>query len=349
MVVLSRSQMAEWRSVIATDGSGCSRHLFRQVKRFLETDCLFSAQEEFASILTIDCDWDNLWGIIIPGVRRFSQINKPLTALSLRIFKEAGVPAKEREWCIDAFLNSLAEDYFGVCVSHGIPEADDQEWLNLTNFVVEIFQKKLPELGELEGAASYTLVEALEKHPWTDFPYEDTESSTESSMDSFMDCLTEYSSSSSEEFALEEPEAFSCDLIAPDQDSLIVSTPEAIDNLNLEEADLLNGTVPAAAIWIKRTGREIYERSGDMDTGVFFEYPEDWERHDLGDRPGWSIERFRFWRSRFELISNLELAAVTKGTKDLAKEAAEIMAKIEEDAGVVSPSTHVDHDEKQDI
>ncbi|CAG8975985.1 hypothetical protein HYALB_00011540 [Hymenoscyphus albidus] len=329
MAVLSRSKMAEWRSVIATDGSGCSRHLFRQVKKFLETDCLFSAQEEFASILTMDCDWDNLWGIIIPGLRRFPQINEPLTALSLQILKEAGPPAKERKWCIDAFLNSLTEDYFGVCVPHGIAEADDQDWLNLTSFIVEIFQKHLPGLEDLEGAASYTLVEALEKHPWTDFPYVDTESSTESSMDSFTDCSAEYSSSSSEEFALEETETFSCDLIASDQDASIVSTPEAIDNLELGEADLLNGIVPAAAIWIKRAGREIYEKSGDMDSGVFLEYPKDWERYDIGDRPGWSRERFRFWRSRFELISNLELAAVTKATKDLAKEAAEIMANIE--------------------
>lgn len=83
----------------------------------------------------------------------------------------------------------------------------------------------------------------------------------------------------------------------------------------------LNGTIPAVAQWIKIQGRALYEMAGPMDL----------EREELWDGPpGWSKERWKFWRQRFEWVASV--TALDRRTKNIAREAAEEMARISGDA-----------------
>jgi Protein of unknown function (DUF3632) len=90
----------------------------------------------------------------------------------------------------------------------------------------------------------------------------------------------------------------------------------------LRDIKTLNGTVPAAAVWIKINGKGLYEMEGKMNDEYDFDATT-W----TGSR-GWSKERFAYWRERFEWISKVTI--LEKKTKEDAREAAELMKKIEE-------------------
>lgn len=95
--------------------------------------------------------------------------------------------------------------------------------------------------------------------------------------------------------------------------TLLENTPEDINELR--------GTVPAAAVWINLNGKTIYESKGKMEG----EY--DWITSEWKGEKGWSKERWTFWKERFATISTEE--ALDKETREIAKNAAELMGKIE--------------------
>lgn len=121
----------------------------------------------------------------------------------------------------------------------------DQQWINLHIFAARLWVNR--GLHPLSRTTSYTLVEALEQHPWTDFPLLEKETSPmDSDTDSFED------SSSSDHSLLVDPNP---------------SMPLPGEVLDLGQAVLLNKTVPAAAMWIKRAGEQIYLMTGEMTAG----------------------------------------------------------------------------------
>jgi hypothetical protein len=88
----------------------------------------------------------------------------------------------------------------------------------------------------------------------------------------------------------------------------------------------LDACVPAAAVWIKINGKGIYDMEGKM--GDEYEPSRDPEPRSWNGPLGWSKARFHHWMERFEWISTV--AALEIQTREDAKEAAEIMRKIEE-------------------
>lgn len=85
----------------------------------------------------------------------------------------------------------------------------------------------------------------------------------------------------------------------------------------------LDATVPAAAAWIRINAKGVYEMEGEMN-GEYAYNPTNWK-----GKVGWSKERFRFWRDRFEAISGFK--GIEGRTRRDAREAAEIMRKIDEE------------------
>ncbi|KAI9931372.1 hypothetical protein ASPWEDRAFT_169785 [Aspergillus wentii DTO 134E9] len=81
----------------------------------------------------------------------------------------------------------------------------------------------------------------------------------------------------------------------------------------------LNGWVPAAEQWIKYCGNIIYKSQGDMES----EWPSMWK-----GKKGWSRERWSFWKQRFFWITTLR--PLTERTREIAKECADEMTRIEE-------------------
>lgn len=96
--------------------------------------------------------------------------------------------------------------------------------------------------------------------------------------------------------------------------------------LELVSIRILNAKVPAAAQWIKYTCERVYEMKGEL----FGEY--DWQEDSLNVKwkgeKGWSKERFRFWRERFEWMTTV--TALEHSTKKIARECADSMKQIEE-------------------
>jgi hypothetical protein len=80
----------------------------------------------------------------------------------------------------------------------------------------------------------------------------------------------------------------------------------------LRDIKTLNGTVPAAAVWIKVNGKGLYEMEGKMDGEYVFDTTT-W----TGSK-GWSKERFAYWREGFEWISQVTILG--KKTKEDARE-----------------------------
>jgi hypothetical protein len=84
---------------------------------------------------------------------------------------------------------------------------------------------------------------------------------------------------------------------------------------------ILDGYVPAATIWFKRLGKEIYKKEGP--TGEY-----DWIETKFGGGKVWSKERFQFWRERLEWIGTV--TALERKTRNEALETAKLMQEIEE-------------------
>ena len=97
--------------------------------------------------------------------------------------------------------------------------------------------------------------------------------------------------------------------------------------------------IPPAARWILITGRNIYgycksnlDYEGEAVIQRWMGGPEHGSQLLFTGRDGFSIERWMFWRKRFEHIRGLQGA--TDDVKDLAAQAAEMMAEIESDKKV---------------
>ncbi|KAK7962063.1 uncharacterized protein PG986_002888 [Apiospora aurea] len=80
-------------------------------------------------------------------------------------------------------------------------------------------------------------------------------------------------------------------------------------NLQITVLDVL---VPAAAQWIRFCPRELYEKEYDCNGTNF------------GTKMGWGLERWEYWRNRFEEVFTME--SLEEDTRRIAKEAAERMS-----------------------
>lgn len=98
---------------------------------------------------------------------------------------------------------------------------------------------------------------------------------------------------------------------------------DTLENVSIDSKEL-DGLVPAAAVWIKIVGKEIYQSEGTME-GEYDYITSDWK----GEK-GWSKARWVFWRERFTTMGKSE--ALSETTRDVANEAAELMKKIEKEA-----------------
>ena len=100
--------------------------------------------------------------------------------------------------------------------------------------------------------------------------------------------------------------------------------------LELQDIRSLNAYLPAAAVWIKINGKGIYDMNkieGKMEDE--WEPNRDPEPRTWRGPLGWSKERFHHWMERFDWIS--KVTALDTKTRDDAREAAEIMRKIEKE------------------
>ncbi|KAI1846246.1 hypothetical protein JX266_007771 [Neoarthrinium moseri] len=95
----------------------------------------------------------------------------------------------------------------------------------------------------------------------------------------------------------------------------------------LEQRDVrsLNYWVPGAAAWFKLNSKVIYGMEGPMS------HEHDWDETNWKGTKGWSKKRFAYWIERFEWIS--KVTALEKSTKQLAQECADVMKRVQGNAG----------------
>src|ERR1700761_8689 len=160
--------------------------------------------------------------------------------------------------------------------------AKRQGWVNLNAFSAKLSAKGIPQLDESSRAGA-VLRDTLEKTPWDNYHHADIDN--EEDLD--------------------------------DEDFPVWKAHQ----LELRDVRSLNGSVPAASMWIKFNGNGIYEMKGEMED----EY--DYDKTNWTGPKGWSKERFRYWQERFEWIS--KVTALDKETRKAAREAANLMKGIQ--------------------
>ncbi|KAI1438128.1 hypothetical protein GGR50DRAFT_530383 [Xylaria sp. CBS 124048] len=92
----------------------------------------------------------------------------------------------------------------------------------------------------------------------------------------------------------------------------------------LETNPIIDADVLAAEPWITYCADSIYDRcleGGEMS----WEYPH--TGTSFGVQKGWSVQRWQYWRKRFEEITTAP--RVTQAVKDVARQCAEKMAEVE--------------------
>lgn len=80
----------------------------------------------------------------------------------------------------------------------------------------------------------------------------------------------------------------------------------------------LDGWIPATEQWIKHCGYEIYSQKGHMGR----EWPSKWK-----GEPGWSKERWAFWKRRFRWAATL--SPLKKTTREIAEACSKEMDAID--------------------
>jgi Protein of unknown function (DUF3632) len=157
-----------------------------------------------------------------------------------------------------------------------------QGWVNLNAFSAKLSAEGIPQLDERPRAAG-VLRDTLEKTPWENFHHTDIDNEDD-----------------------------------PDDDNF---PAWKVHQLELRDIRSLNGSVPAASMWIKFNGKGIYEMQGQMED----EY--DYDKTNWIGQKGWSKARFLYWQKRFEWIS--KVTALDKETRSAAREAAGLMQQIQ--------------------
>ncbi len=102
----------------------------------------------------------------------------------------------------------------------------------------------------------------------------------------------------------------------------IWSLREALERrISPNSIQVLDGAVPGAAQWILRAGRLIRESDEELGQialgGTLFR----------NGKPGFSRERWEFWKARFRWVQNQQ--GLRKSTTDLARQAAEVMERLD--------------------
>lgn len=114
--------------------------------------------------------------------------------------------------------------------------------------------------------SAWTMKEALEKAPWEQASHPDLE-----------------------------------EMLEEDPDDEVVAEEVAYE-YECRKITVLEFWVPAAAAWMKNDSQGIYEMQGRISVAD----EEGWEQTLWTGRKGWSEERFKFWSTRFRLISDME-------------------------------------------
>ncbi|PYI00708.1 hypothetical protein BO78DRAFT_401863 [Aspergillus sclerotiicarbonarius CBS 121057] len=94
---------------------------------------------------------------------------------------------------------------------------------------------------------------------------------------------------------------------------------EKDDQMEMIDIRTLDGWVPAAAVWFRLCGRAMYEKEGH-------EMSSEWEGSKWTGKPGWSRERWAFWKERWGWIA--QVTALNRGTREIAREMVEVMGRV---------------------
>ncbi|CAG9982042.1 unnamed protein product [Clonostachys byssicola] len=254
-----------------------------------------------------------LWFAIQDAVDKLPSQNDKLAALVIalqRLPDGKGVSGPEPWFShLPEFDNHWTE---WVAMSFGDLKEDDpnrqanrQAWVNQNSFMAKITAQAggVEKLREERQRGGVCLRMALERTPW------DKNSPTYQAPPGPMEDAMTFSDDEDN-----------------DKDEDGVEGGEEDDEEEEEEADpntkttVLDALVPAAAQWIIHCPRELYEKAvegGEMDS----EY--DHNGTNFGTKKGWSLDRWAYWRKRFEEISNME--NLEDSTRRIAKASVEKM------------------------
>ncbi|KAK8075359.1 hypothetical protein PG997_010022 [Apiospora hydei] len=270
---------------------------------------------EIASCIARPCikPWDgsppitDLWCVLKSAVDELPSQSDKLVALLLelqRLPDGKGVMGPD-PWFVDLPLfDNFVTEWWDV--SYPDPHEGRQAWANENAFLAKL----TAQAGGIEMFVAQSqrggvcLRRALERTPW------DQSSPTYIDPDPPMEGDWMIVSSDDEDSGYEDDESEE----GAEEDEEGVEDP----NLQITVLDVL---VPAAAQWIRFCPRELYEKAV---AGVEMDMEYDCNGTNFGTKMGWSLERWEYWRKRFEEVSTMEMLEVD--TRRIAKEAAERMS-----------------------
>ncbi|KAI9931377.1 hypothetical protein ASPWEDRAFT_169780 [Aspergillus wentii DTO 134E9] len=188
------------------------------------------------------------------------------------------------------YMTEFAFDYVDRPFSDPEPNVSRQGWVNVNAFTAKLHNRGLPTSGRQLVRGGQILRRALERAQWEVYHHPDIDED-----------LEDFEDDEEEEYC------------------------QRRDRF-MEEMDIrtLNANAPAAAQWIKYCGKEIYNMEGSLGREVTI-ITTKW----TGKPPGWSKERWAFWKERFEWIAGV--TALDRKTRRIAKETAEEMSRIEQE------------------
>ncbi|KAK8863408.1 hypothetical protein PGQ11_009643 [Apiospora arundinis] len=256
-----------------------------------------------------------LWHTIQDAVEKLPSQNDKLAALvvSLQRLPDGKGVLGPDPWFSDLpefdnhWTEWVAMSFSDLKESNPDRQANRQAWVNQNAFMAKITAQAggVEKLREERQRGGVCLRMALERTPWDqDSP---TYQAPDGPMEDAMTFSDDENNDDGEDGGEEEEE----------EDEEGEEEEETDPNA---EITVLDALVPAAAQWILNCPRELYEKAaagGEMDS----EY--DHNGTNFGTKKGWSLDRWAYWRKRFEEISNME--QLEDSTRRIAKEAMDKM------------------------
>ncbi|PWY92286.1 hypothetical protein BO70DRAFT_327382 [Aspergillus heteromorphus CBS 117.55] len=237
--------------------------------------------------------YSDLWSVLIPAVERFPEQGDRLVDFVIALHELPDCDGQFRE--LNGLSIYLSEFTFNhVDNSSNVPERDikRQGFINANIFTAKLYLR-LPrpnKFGFLIEYGAEVLLRTFEAAPWEEFHFPRIE-----------------------------------DYISPiDDDDEEDYNKTRDEELGEVDVRILNGWVPAAAVWIEYCGKEIYKKEGSMG----------WEAVAFGrwtGPKGWSKERWAYWKKRAAWVSTV--TALDRKTRRIAKSMMERMERIEGGGG----------------
>ncbi|PWY93761.1 hypothetical protein BO94DRAFT_622116 [Aspergillus sclerotioniger CBS 115572] len=207
---------------------------------------------------------------------------------------------------LDEYLMEFVFDYidhpFNLPYTDPIPELTDTPWLNLPSHrdiqrQAWLNVNRLTANLHLRSKGSFleygglTVRKTLEKAPWEIFHHADLE------------------------------EHLSFVLNVGNETEYNREKDDVMERIDIRTLD---GWVPAAAVWFRVCGKEMYEVSRVGEEEMMFG---EWKGSKWVGRPGWSRERWMFWKERWGWIAGV--TALNRRTREIARDVVVVMGRVE--------------------